>query len=166
MLDKATNEVSLVLVKGREDVIDSLSHVQMRQELALVIKKENGFNFLESYSNVQGSDQSLQSETQLQSESEPVQAPVIQENETASEPLDAFILERYEQGETPAGISFAKMYVRNEASNVQTMVFAQGDDAVQKTKHLSESEKFTMQTRTENGFMFFEKLGDTNKGVA
>ena len=44
---------------------------------------------------------------------EPVQAPVQQENETASEPLDAFILEKYEQGKTPAGISFAKMYVKN-----------------------------------------------------
>ena len=48
VMDKATNEVSLVLVKGKEEVIDSLSHVQMGQELALVIKKENGFNFLES----------------------------------------------------------------------------------------------------------------------
>ena len=76
VLDKATNEVSLVLVKGKEDVIDSLSHVQMGNELALVIKKENGFNFLESYSHVQGNEQSVQSETQLQSEREPVQAPV------------------------------------------------------------------------------------------
>ena len=167
VLDKATNEVSLVLVKGKEDVIESLSHVQMGHELALVIKKENGFNFLESYSYVQGNDQSVQSETQLQSEQrEPVQAPVPQENETASEPLDAFILEKYEQGTTPAGISFAKMYVKNLASNAQTMVFAQGEEAVQKTKHLSEGEKFTMQTRTENGFTFFEKLGDADKGVA
>ena len=70
VLDKATNEVSLVLVKGKEDVIESLSHVQMGQELALVIKKENGFNFLESYSYVQGNDQSVQSETQLQSSKE------------------------------------------------------------------------------------------------
>ena len=109
VMDKATNEVSLVLVKGKEDVIESLSHVQMGQELALVIKKENGFNFLESYSYVQGNDQPVQSETQLQSEQrEPVQAPVPQENETASEPLDAFILEKYEQGKTPAGISFRK----------------------------------------------------------
>ena len=57
------------------------------------------------------------------------------------------------------------MYVKNVASNAQTMVFAQGEDAVQKTKHLSEGEKFTMQTRTENGFMFFEKLGDVDKGL-
>ena len=75
-------------------------------------------------------------------------------------------MEKYEQGKTPAGISFAKMYVKNVASNAQTMVFAQGEEAVQKTKHLSEGEKFTMQTRTENGFTFFEKLGDADKGVA
>ena len=75
-------------------------------------------------------------------------------------------MEKYEQGTTPAGISFAKMYVRNVASNAQTMVFAQGEEAVQQTKHLSEGEKFTMQTRTENGFTFFEKLGDADKGVA
>ena len=31
VLDKATNEMSLVLVKGKEDVIESLSHVQMGQ---------------------------------------------------------------------------------------------------------------------------------------
>ena len=72
VMDKATNEVSLVLVKGKEDVIESLSHVQMGQVLSLVIKKENGFNFLESYSNAQG-NQSVQSENQLQTEQrEPV----------------------------------------------------------------------------------------------
>ncbi len=161
VLDKATNEISLVLVKGKEDVIDSLSHVQMGQELALVIKKDNGFNFLEEFSQLQVNEQPIQSEQR-----EPVQAPVPQENEKASEPLDAFILEKYEQGETPAGISFPKMYVKNVASNAQTMVFAQGEEANQKTKHLSEGEKFTMQTRTENGFTFFEKLEDADKGVA
>ncbi|MFC5591672.1 RecT family recombinase [Sporosarcina soli] len=161
VLDKATNEVSLVLVKGKEDVIESLSHIQMRQELVLVIKKENGFNFLESFSHLQDNEQTVQSE-----QKESVQDPIPRENETASESLDAFILEKYEQGKTPAGISFAKMYVKNLASNAQTMVFAQGEEAVQQTKHLSEGGKFKMQTRTENGFTFFEKLGDADKGVA
>ena len=92
VLDKATNEVSLVLVKGKEDVIESLSHVQIGKELAMVIKKENGFNFLESFSHVQCNEQSVQSETQLQSvQRESVQAPVPQENETDSQTLDAFV---------------------------------------------------------------------------
>ena len=99
-------------------------------------------------------------------QNESVQEPVQQEKETASEPLDAFIMEKYEQGTTPGGVSFAKMYVKSVASNTQSMVFAQGEVAVQKTQHLSEGDKFTMQTRTENGFTFFEKLGDADKGVA
>ena len=61
-MDKATNEVSLVLVKGKQDVIDSLSHIQMGQELALVIKKESGFNFLEEFSYLQVNEQPVQSE--------------------------------------------------------------------------------------------------------
>ncbi len=75
-------------------------------------------------------------------------------------------MEKYEQGTTPGGVSFAKMYVKSVASNAQTMVFAQGKDAAQKTHHLSEGDKFTMQTSTENGFTFFEKLGDADKGAA
>jgi phage recombination protein Bet len=163
VMDKATNEVSLVLVKGKQDVIDSLSHIQMGEELALVIKNENGFNFLEEYSYLQVNDQPLQSES-IQNES--IQEPVQQEKETVSEPLDAFIMEKFEQGTTPGGVSFAKMYVKSVASNTQSMVFAQGEGAVQKTHHLSEGDKFTMQTRTQNGFTFFEKLGDADKGVA
>jgi len=165
VMDKSSNEISLVLVKGKQDVIDSLSHIQMGQELALVIKKESGFNFLEEFSYIQVNEQPVQSES-IQNES--IQEPVQQEKEieTASEPLDAFIMEKYEQGTTPGGVSFAKMYVKSLASNTQSMVFAQGQGAVQKTHHLSEGDKFTMQTRTENGFTFFEKLGDADKGVA
>jgi hypothetical protein len=53
-----SNEVSLVLVKGKEDVTDSLSHIQMGQ-LALVITKENGFNFLEEFSHLQANEHLL-----------------------------------------------------------------------------------------------------------
>ena len=38
----------------------------------------------------------------------------------------------------PAGVSFAKMYVKSVASNTQSMVFAQGEVAVHKTQHLVE----------------------------
>jgi hypothetical protein len=130
-MDKANNEVSLILVKGKQDVIDSLSHVQMGQELALVIKNENGFNFLEEFSYPQVNELLIQSGS-VQKES--IQEPVQHENETASEELDSFIMEKYEQGTTPGGVSFANMYVKNVASNVQTMVFAQGEDAVLKNK--------------------------------
>lgn len=161
-MDKSSNEVSLVLVKEKQELVDSLSQIQKGQELAMVIKKESGFNFLEEFSIVQAN---VQSETQSQSDQkESVQEPVQQGNQTSSEPLDAFIMEKYEQGITPGGVSFAKMYVMSVASNAQTMVFAQGEVAVQKTQHLIEGDKFTMQTRTENGFTFFEKLGDADKG--
>ncbi len=166
VMDKATNEVSLVLVKGKQDVIDSLSHIQMGQELALVIKKESGFNFLEEFSTVETNVQSQYEPQEESNKTEQAQEHVQQEKETASEPLDAFIMEKYEQGTTPGGVSFAKMYVKSVASNTQSMVFAQGEVAVQKTQHLIEGDKFAMQTRTENGFMFFEKLGDADKGVA
>ncbi|EGQ19313.1 hypothetical protein HMPREF9372_3709 [Sporosarcina newyorkensis 2681] len=46
------------------------------------------------------------------------------------------------------------------------MVFAQGHEAVEKTKHLSKSTEFAMQTRTENGFTFFVKLRDADKRSA
>ena len=39
--------MSLVLVKGKEDVTDSLSHIQMGQ-LALVIRKENYLETIEN----------------------------------------------------------------------------------------------------------------------
>ncbi len=97
------------------------------------------------------------------------QEPVQQENQIASdstEPLEAFIMEKYEPGTTPAGVSFAKMYVKNIADNKQSMVFAQGQEAVEKTKHLSEGSEFAMQTRIENGFTFFVKLEDADKRSA
>lgn len=164
VMDKESKEVSLVLVKGNQEMIDSLSQLPMGEELSLVIKKESGFNFLVEFTSIQKNEKLAQSESLMQKDI--VQEPVHQEKEIASEPLDAFIMEKYEQGTTPAGISFAKMYVKNVASNAQTMVFAQGEEAVQQTKHLSVGEEFTMQTRTENGFTFFEKLGDADKGVA
>lgn len=167
VMDKESKEVSLVLVKGKQEMIESLSQVPIGEELSMVIKKESGFNFLLEFTSIQKNENPAQSESVMQSgQKDIVQDPVLQEKETASEPLDAFIMEKYEQSTTPAGISFAKMYVKNVASNAQTMVFAQGEEAVQQTKHLSVGEKFTMQTRTENGFTFFEKLGDADKGVA
>ena len=75
-------------------------------------------------------------------------------------------MEKYEPGTTPAGVSFAKMYVKNIADNKQSMVFAQGQEAVEKTKHLSEGSEFAMQTRIENGFTFFVKLKDADKRSA
>ncbi|QNK89820.1 recombinase RecT [Sporosarcina sp. resist] len=164
VMNKESNEVSLVLVKEKQELIDSLSQIKTDQELTMVIKKESGFNFLEEFSTVQAN---VQSETQSESvQKESVQEPVQQDNQTSSEPLDAFIMEKYEQGTTPGGVSFAKMYVKSVASNTKTMVFAQGEIAVQKTQHLIEGDQFTMQTRTENGFTFFEKLGDADKGAA
>lgn len=163
VMDKATNEVSLILVKEKEETIDSLSRVQMGQELSLVIKNESGFNFLEKFSYVQTDEQNVQTE------SESVQEPVQQENQMTSEPtepLDTFIMEKYEPGKTPAGVSFAKMYVKNIADNKQSMVFAQGHEAVENTKHLSVGNEFAMQTRTENGFTFFVKLRDADKRSA
>ncbi|WP_252502742.1 RecT family recombinase [Sporosarcina sp. Marseille-Q4943] len=167
VMDKESKEVSLVLVKGKQEMIESLSQVPMGEELSMVIKKESGFNFLVEFTSYQKNENPAQSESVMQSGQKDIeQEPILQEKVTASEPVDAFILEKYEQGTTPAGISFAKMYVKNVASNAQTMVFSQGEEAVQQTKHLSVGEKFTMQTRTENGFTFFEKLGDADKGVA
>ncbi|MCM3711047.1 RecT family recombinase [Sporosarcina luteola] len=167
VMDKESKEVSLVLVKGKQEMIESLSQVPMGEELSMVIKKESGFNFLVEFTSTQKNEKPAQSESVMQSNQKDIaQEPVIQEKETASEQLDAFIMEKYELGTTPAGISFAKMYVKNVGSNAQTMVFAQGEEAVQQTKHLSVGEKFTMKTRTENGFTFFEKLGDADKGVA
>lgn len=163
VMDKATNEVSLVLVKEKEEIIDSLSRVQTGQELSLVIKSESGFNFLEKFSYFQTDEQNVQTGP------ESVQEPVQQENQLTSEPtepLDTFIMEKYEQGTTPAGVSFAKMYVKNIADNKQLMVFAQGHEAVEKTKYLSEGSEFAMQTRTENGFTFFVKLRDVDKRSA
>ncbi|PID03773.1 hypothetical protein CSV67_03795 [Sporosarcina sp. P2] len=168
VMDKATNEVSLVLVKEKEETIDSLSRVQTGQELSLVIKNESGFNFLEKFSYVQTDEQTVQTEPESK-QTESVQEPIQQENQLASEPtepLDTFIMEKYEPGTTPAGVSFAKMYVRNIADNKQSMVFAQGHEAVETTKHLSEGSEFAMQTRIENGFTFFVKLRDANKRSA
>ncbi|MCM3638246.1 recombinase RecT [Sporosarcina luteola] len=167
VMDKESKEVSLVLVKGKQEMIESLSQVPMGEELSMVIKKESGFNFLVEFTSIQKKENPAQSESVMQlGQKDTIQEPVLQEKETASEPLDAYIMEKYEQGTTPAGISFAKMYVKNVANNAQTMVFAQGEEAVQQTKHLSVGEKFTMQTRIENGFTFFKKLGDADKGVA
>ena len=168
VMDKATNEVSLVLVKEKEETIDSLSRVQTGQELSLVIKNESGFNFLEEFSYVQTDEQNVQTEPESK-QTESVQESVQQENQIASEPtepLDAFIMEKYEPGTTPAGVSFAKMYVKSIADNKQSMVFAQGHEAVEKTKHLSEGSEFAMQTRIENGFTFFVKLKDADKRSA
>ncbi|QUW20911.1 recombinase RecT [Sporosarcina sp. Marseille-Q4063] len=167
VMDKATNEVSLVLVKEKEETINSLSQVQMGKELSLVIKNESGFNFLEKFSYVQTKEQNVQTEPDSQTET--FQESVQQENQIASEPTephDAFIMEKYEPGTTPAGVSFAKMYVKNITDNKQSMVFAQGNEAVEKTKHLSKGSEFAMQTRTENGFTFFVKLKDTDKRSA
>ncbi|PIC57021.1 hypothetical protein CSV80_11170 [Sporosarcina sp. P12(2017)] len=168
VMDKATNEVNLVLVKEQEETIDSLSRVQTGQELSLVIKNESGFNFLEKFSYVQTDEQNVQTELES-NQTESVQGPVQQENQIASEPiesLDAFIMEKYEPGKTPAGVFFAKMYVKNIADNKQSMVFAQGHEAVETTKHLSVGDEFAMQTRTENGFTFFVKLRDADKRSA
>ncbi|QUW23388.1 recombinase RecT [Sporosarcina sp. Marseille-Q4063] len=168
VMDKETNEVSLVLVKENEETIDSLSRVPVGQELSLVIKNKSGFNFLEKFSYVQTDGQNVQTEPESK-QTKSVQEPVQQENQIASEPtgpLDAFIMEKYEPGTTPAGVSFAKMYVKNIADNKQSMVFAQGNEAVEKTKHLTKGSKFAMQTRTENGFTFFVKLKDADKRSA
>lgn len=164
VLNKATNEVSLVLVKEKEETIESLSHVQTGQELSLVIKNESGFNFLETFTLVQTNEQNIQ----VESAPEQIE-PIQQETQLASdsaEPLEAFIMEKYEPGTTPAGVSFAKMYVKNIADNKQSMVFAQGQEAVEKTKHLSKGSEFAMQTRIENGFTFFVKLEDADKRSA
>ena len=67
VVNMRSNEVSLVLVKGKEDVTDSLSHIQMGQ-LALVIRKENGFYFLKEISHLQANEQPAQFE-----QKEPVQ---------------------------------------------------------------------------------------------
>ncbi len=64
VMDKATNEVCLVLVKEKQEIIDSLSQIQMGQELALVIKKESGFNFLEEFFTVEANVQNGQFEPQ------------------------------------------------------------------------------------------------------
>ena len=164
VMDQATNEVSLVLVKENQEMIDSLSQVQMGRELSLVIKNESGFNFLEEFTLIQVAGQSVQVE------SEPKQTePVLQETHLTSgpaEPLDSFIMEKYEPGTTPAGVPFAKMYVKNVVDHKQSMVFAQGHEAVEKTKHLSAGSEFAMQTRVENGFTFFVKLKDANKRSA
>ena len=164
VLNKASNEVSLVLVKENEETIDSLSHVQMGQELSLVIKNESGFNFLETFKLVQMEEQNIQVESAPE-QTEPVQKENHLTSDSA-EPLEAFIMEKYEPGTTPAGVSFAKMYVKNIADNKQSMVFAQGQEAVEKTKHLSEGSEFAMETRIENGFTFFVKLEDADKRSA
>lgn len=67
VVNMRSNEVSLVLVKGKEDVTDSLSHIQMGQ-LALVIRKENGFYLLKEISHLQANEQPAQFE-----QKEPVQ---------------------------------------------------------------------------------------------
>ncbi len=165
VMDKATNEVSLVLVKEKEETIDSLSRVQTGQELSLVIKNESGFNFLEKFSYVQTDEQNVQTEPESEP-TESVQEPVQQENQMTSkptEPLDTFIMEKYEPGTTPAGVSFAKMYVKNIADNKQSMVFAQGHEAVEKTKHLSEGRRICNADSYENGFTFFVKLRDADQ---
>jgi len=164
VLNKVNNEVNLVLVKEKEETIESLSHVQTGQELSLVIKNESGFNFLEAFTLVQTNEQNIQVESAPE-QTEPAQ----KENQLASdsaEPLQAFIMEKYEPGTTPAGVSFAKMYVKSISDNKQSMVFAQGQEAVEKTKHLSEGSEFAMQTRIENGFTFFVKLEDADKRSA
>jgi len=164
VLNKATNVVSLVLVKEKEETIESLSRVQTGQELSLVIKNESGFNFLETFTLVQTNEQNIQ----VESAPEQIE-PIQQETQLASdsaERLEAFIMEKYEPGTTPAGVSFAKMYVKNIADNKQSMVFAQGQEAVEKTKHLSDGSEFAMQTRIENGFTFFVKLEDADKRSA
>ena len=61
VVNMRSNEVSLVLVKGKEDVTDSLSHIQMGQ-LALVIRKENGFYLLKEIFHLQANEQSAQFE--------------------------------------------------------------------------------------------------------
>ncbi|WP_186668780.1 RecT family recombinase [Sporosarcina sp. BP05] len=164
VMNKASSEVSLVLVKEKEEIIESLSHVQMGTELSLVIKNESGFNFLETFTLVQMEEQNVQVE------SAPEQAESVQNEKQlvseSAEPLGAFIMEKYELGTTPAGVSFAKMYVKNIADKKQSMVFAQGQEAVEKTKHLSEGSEFAMQTRIENGFTFFVKLEDADKRSA
>jgi len=164
VMNKATNEVSLVLVKEKEETIESLSHVQTGQELSLVIKNESGFNFLETFTLIQTDEQNVQVES-VPEQAEPVQ----KENQLASdsaEPLETFIMEKYEPGKTPGGVKFAKMYVKNITENKQSMIFAQGEEAVEKTKHLSEGSQFAMQTRIENGFTFFVKLQDADKRSA
>jgi phage recombination protein Bet len=164
VMNKASSEVSLVLVKENEETIDSLSHVQMGQEISLVIKNEGGFNFLETFTLIQTNEQNVQVESAPE-QAEPVQKEKQLVSDSA-EPLKAFIMEKYEPGTTPAGVSFAKMYVKNIADNKQSMVFAQGQEAVEKTKHLSKGSEFAMQTRIENGFTFFVKLEDADKRSA
>ncbi|MEK4404911.1 RecT family recombinase [Sporosarcina sp. FSL K6-6792] len=164
VMNKASSEVSLVLVKENEETIDSLSQVEMGQELSLVIKNESGFNFLETFTLVQMEEQNVQVESAPE-QTEPVQNE-SQLVSNSAEPLEAFIMEKYEPGTTPAGVSFAKMYVKNIADDKQSMVFAQGQEAVEKTKHLSEGSEFAMQTRIENGFTFFVKLEDADKRSA
>ncbi|MBO1912968.1 hypothetical protein J4G37_50205, partial [Microvirga sp. 3-52] len=141
----ASNEVSLVLVKENEETIDSLTYVQLGAELSMVIKNESGFNFLETFTLIQTDEQNIQVE------SAPEQTkPIPKEEQLVSdsaEPLEAFIMEKYEPGTTPAGVAFAKMYVKNIADNKQSMVFAQGQEAVEKTKHLSKGSEFAMETR-------------------
>ncbi len=164
VMNKASNEVSLVLVKENEETIDSLTYVQLGAELSMVIKNESGFNFLETFTLIQTDEQNIQVE------SAPEQTkPIPKEEQLVSdsaEPLEAFIMEKYEPGTTPAGVAFAKMYVKNIADNKQSMVFAQGQEAVEKTKHLSKGSEFAMETRIENGFTFFVKLEDADKRSA
>ncbi|MCZ2260642.1 RecT family recombinase [Sporosarcina sp. G11-34] len=164
VMNKASSEVSLVLVKEKEDTIESLSHVETGQELSLVIKNESGFNFLEAFTLIQSKEKNVQEE------SVPEQTETVQkENQLASDsadPIETFIMEKYEPGTTPGGINFAKMYVKNITDNKQSMVFAQGEEAVEKTRHLSQGSEFAMQTRIENGFTFFVKLRDADKRSA
>lgn len=87
VMNKASSEVSLVLVEEDEETIDSLSHVQMGTELSLVIKNESGFNFLETFTLFQTNEQNVQVE------SAPEQTEAVQKESQlvsdSAEPLDA-----------------------------------------------------------------------------
>lgn len=178
---KTNNKDMLILVKDNKEAMDELENITEGQTLTLNVIMENDFYFLKEIlatppveqnaeqTDVQNTNENTEvkneaddseqqgEQTNAVNQQEPKEEKQVQQNNN----MNLYVLATKKVGQMPNGEAFAKLNVKQQNGAAQT-VLAQGNEAVNEVSNLAEGEQFTMETRSENGFIFFVTLGEKN----
>lgn len=149
---KDTGEVLEILVNDA-NVVAAAKVLQQGTEAQLSIYHDNGFIFLQDFKVISSGQQPAAQQEQT--------VPQGNNNQVAEE-YEHFVFNGNENGLAPNGDPFAKVFVTHVGGNISGTLFAKGENNVNIIDQLQQGGTYYMKTYKENGFIFFDGLGEAH----